>query len=107
MYDGVVSRMHESAGALMSSYAHDLDTTNLSLTVTFLEGEKINSNVTNDIEVISSLSSDLTLSLLTQLFHFFTNWPGVLILADVGRRAKIALAVVDEGTVDKCPSTLL
>lgn len=81
MYDGVVSRMHESAGALMSSYAHDLDTTNLSLTVMFLEGEKINSNVTNDIEVISSLSSDLSSVCLPNCFIFlqtgraFWFWP--------------------------------
>lgn len=33
MYDGVVVRMQLSAGALMSSQEHDLETTTLSLTV--------------------------------------------------------------------------
>jgi hypothetical protein len=36
IYDGVVSRMHESDGALTSSYAHDLDTTTLSLINCFI-----------------------------------------------------------------------
>lgn len=33
MYDGVVVRMQLSAGALISSHEHDLETTTLSLTV--------------------------------------------------------------------------